>query len=364
GSASMTGNGVMIYNAGSTYPTAGGTYGGMTLNTTGKVNLSPATTGAYAGVLFFQARTNPTLVSISGGSSVSLSGLIYASDALLSVGGSIQLSGALDVNRLQFTGTAGETILNTNTPTPAIQTGLGSLSSPLKPVVTASTTSPSSSPAVSSVTELNQAGQSTSLSSTDLVGADDGETVADGQSSSGSMDHFATLFGQTEDSVSPMIEIAQTATSSQSADESEGIPGISTVVEGVDLDDEDGFSPARFRTSIVTDSVLNDLVSAFVPTSRQEADRAIDLPSLVLGGILDEGASPTVKAAGNPGHAAIPKGPMPAQGWLPQSVEPRAKPEDLVLVAGLCGLRAGMMAVEDQRNRKLSSWRRFLGFRP
>ena len=61
--ASITGNGVMIYNAGSTYPTAGGTYGGIALSTTGTVNLSAPTTGAYAGILFFQARANPSSIS-------------------------------------------------------------------------------------------------------------------------------------------------------------------------------------------------------------------------------------------------------------------------------------------------------------
>ena len=106
GAASIAGNGVMIYNAGSAYPAAGGTYAGITLNTTGSVNLSAPTTGTYAGVLFFQARTNPSLVSITGTSSPALSGTIYASDALLSISGSVESTDALVVNRLQMSGTA------------------------------------------------------------------------------------------------------------------------------------------------------------------------------------------------------------------------------------------------------------------
>ena len=106
GSASITGNGVVIYNAGTSYPNAGGTYGGITLNTTGSVNLSAATTGTYAGILFFQARTNPSPIAISGGSSVSVNGTIYAADAPLNIGGSVQMDDAFVVGELRMSGTA------------------------------------------------------------------------------------------------------------------------------------------------------------------------------------------------------------------------------------------------------------------
>ena len=106
GSASITGNGVVIYNAGTTYPNAGGTYGGITLNTTGSVNLSAPTTGTYASLLFFQARTNPSPIAISGGSSVSVNGTIYAADAPLNIGGSVQLDDAFVVDELRMSGTA------------------------------------------------------------------------------------------------------------------------------------------------------------------------------------------------------------------------------------------------------------------
>jgi hypothetical protein len=103
-SASITGTGVMIYNTGSSYPAAGGTYGGIALTTTGTVNLSAPTTGAYAGILFFQSRTNPTAISITDTATTTLSGIIYTSDSLVSISGSGQITDALVVNRLQLSG--------------------------------------------------------------------------------------------------------------------------------------------------------------------------------------------------------------------------------------------------------------------
>ena len=108
GSASISGAGVMIYNAGSAYPASGGTYGGMTLSGSGNVNLSAPATGTYAGILFFQARTNPTLFSLTGSSATNLTGSIYAADALFSESGSssAMIDGAMVVNRIQLSGSA------------------------------------------------------------------------------------------------------------------------------------------------------------------------------------------------------------------------------------------------------------------
>ena len=50
GAASVTGTGVTIYNAGSNYNGGpGSTFGGITIDGSGKVTLSAPTTGAYAG---------------------------------------------------------------------------------------------------------------------------------------------------------------------------------------------------------------------------------------------------------------------------------------------------------------------------
>src|SRR5262249_51343086 len=53
GSGSILGAGVLLYNAGSNYPSPGGSFGGLTLSGNGTIDLSPATTGVYAGVLIF-----------------------------------------------------------------------------------------------------------------------------------------------------------------------------------------------------------------------------------------------------------------------------------------------------------------------
>ena len=54
GNASVTGSGVMIVNAGSNYPGTGGTYGSITLGGNATYQPEPATSGPYAGIVFFQ----------------------------------------------------------------------------------------------------------------------------------------------------------------------------------------------------------------------------------------------------------------------------------------------------------------------
>src|SRR5205823_1484881 len=52
----LTGSGVVIYNAGSNYPAAGGNFGGVTLGGAGTITLSAPTGGPYTGVTVFQQR--------------------------------------------------------------------------------------------------------------------------------------------------------------------------------------------------------------------------------------------------------------------------------------------------------------------
>ena len=65
GNASVTGSGVTIVNAGTKYPSTGGTYGSITLSGNGSYNLSPPTSGAYAGIVIFQTCDNPKAITLT-----------------------------------------------------------------------------------------------------------------------------------------------------------------------------------------------------------------------------------------------------------------------------------------------------------
>jgi hypothetical protein len=104
GGASVRGAGVMIYNAGSSYPSSGGSFGGITLSGNGTFNLSAQTTGPYAGLLVFQSRQNTRALSFSGNAMAGMSGTIYAANALLSMNGTTSLQGPLVVGTLNLSG--------------------------------------------------------------------------------------------------------------------------------------------------------------------------------------------------------------------------------------------------------------------
>jgi hypothetical protein len=117
GNASVSGSGVMIVNAGSNYPAAGGTYGSITLSGTGSYNLSPLPTGSCAGIVIFQPGDNASALSISGNTS-GLSGTIYAPAAPLSASGNAPLNTSLVVDTLTINGNS-----LVNGPTPALPAG-------------------------------------------------------------------------------------------------------------------------------------------------------------------------------------------------------------------------------------------------
>jgi uncharacterized repeat protein (TIGR01451 family) len=105
GTANVTGSGILIYNTGSKYPNAGGTYGAINLSTSGTVKLNAATTGSYAGILIYQDPNNTQVLTISANASGS-NGLIYAPKAQLVLTGNAQLNAALDVDDLTVNGNA------------------------------------------------------------------------------------------------------------------------------------------------------------------------------------------------------------------------------------------------------------------
>jgi hypothetical protein len=115
-SASVTGNGVMIYNAGSNFPNPGGTFGAISISSSGTVNLSAPTSGSYPGVLLFQARDNTSTISLGASSALGLIGTIYAPTALLSLGGSSTFADAAIVSMLSVNGNGGHPLLAAGAP--------------------------------------------------------------------------------------------------------------------------------------------------------------------------------------------------------------------------------------------------------
>jgi hypothetical protein len=102
GNASVSGQNVFIYNAGSNYPSSGGNFGGITFSGNGTFNLSAPTSGTYARVVIFQSHANTRALSISGNAMSGMSGIIYAPSALFSFSGNTQLQAALDVGMLSL----------------------------------------------------------------------------------------------------------------------------------------------------------------------------------------------------------------------------------------------------------------------
>ena len=85
----------LIVNAGSDYPSTGGTYGSISLSGNGSYHLTPPTTGTYAGIVIFQARDNSKALTVSGNAS-GMTGTIYAPAAQLSESGNAQLNASID----------------------------------------------------------------------------------------------------------------------------------------------------------------------------------------------------------------------------------------------------------------------------
>ena len=102
----------MIYNAGSNFPSAGGSFGGLTLAGNGIISLTPMDSGTYADIVIFQSRDNTRTLSLSGNGSLSLhGGVTYASAALLSESGNAQSEGPIVVSRLQISGNVSSSAL-------------------------------------------------------------------------------------------------------------------------------------------------------------------------------------------------------------------------------------------------------------
>ncbi len=83
GQGSLTGVGVMLYNA----PASDNNSLGIDLTGGGTVILSPPTNGIYQGIVFFQDRTKDVPVDIQGNGTLNITGTLYAANAPVRVDG-------------------------------------------------------------------------------------------------------------------------------------------------------------------------------------------------------------------------------------------------------------------------------------
>jgi hypothetical protein len=91
GNSTMTGTGVTFYNT-----TGSGGYGAITLNGNSQANFSAPTSGALAGILFFQDRSIPSSgasSTINGNSASTFDGAIYFPTTLLTFNGNSSANG-------------------------------------------------------------------------------------------------------------------------------------------------------------------------------------------------------------------------------------------------------------------------------
>jgi hypothetical protein len=104
GSVTSLPGGVLIYLT----KDSSGNYAGFNLQGNATANLSPMSTGRYAGITIFQDRTAPldnSLITIQGGSTSNLTGMVYAPQAhLLISGGNIAAGDSYIANTLIFNG--------------------------------------------------------------------------------------------------------------------------------------------------------------------------------------------------------------------------------------------------------------------
>ncbi|HVS34340.1 MAG TPA: matrixin family metalloprotease, partial [Gemmataceae bacterium] len=109
GNANLSGSGVLIFNAGSSYngTTDGGTFGGISLGGNGTINLSGPTSGPYAGVVIFQSRGNSRALSLGGNGAAGITSTVYAPAANVGLSGNATVKGTLVVATLTVTGNAG-----------------------------------------------------------------------------------------------------------------------------------------------------------------------------------------------------------------------------------------------------------------
>jgi hypothetical protein len=98
GSSTLTGSGVTFYRVGS---------GSHQFNGTSHFNLTAATTGTYAGILFFQNLSDSSTAQLNGDTSTVFQGALYFPGALLQLNGGTGNAAytIIDANQVQLNGT-------------------------------------------------------------------------------------------------------------------------------------------------------------------------------------------------------------------------------------------------------------------
>lgn len=91
GNGSLTGQGVTIFLMEGAQ---------IYINANEKVNLSPPTSGPYAGITIFEDRGNTSALTLNGGANSMISGFVYAPDAPISYAGNSDMSSQGDCLRL------------------------------------------------------------------------------------------------------------------------------------------------------------------------------------------------------------------------------------------------------------------------
>jgi hypothetical protein len=86
GNATVTGNGVLLYNA----PQSASDV--INISGNAKVTLTAATSGVYQGVVIFQNRASSAPISVTGNGVLNLYGALYAADGTVNVSGNGQLA--------------------------------------------------------------------------------------------------------------------------------------------------------------------------------------------------------------------------------------------------------------------------------
>jgi hypothetical protein len=110
GNAGLMGSGVFIYNAGSSFPSAGGSFGAINLSGNGTFNLTPPSSGPYTGLMIFQSRDNPSTLSISGNGLSGVQGTIYGPSTPISITGNGTIPAQFIVDSVNISGNGSLTV--------------------------------------------------------------------------------------------------------------------------------------------------------------------------------------------------------------------------------------------------------------